>query len=82
MRAGGLVKLDVVAEQDGYMADAAITVGVSPGSEPDQRLVDCARAAVRVAMTVARADSRVSEIGRAGRGGAGRLFIPGDEGDG
>jgi methionyl aminopeptidase len=65
LQAGGLVKLDVVAEKDGYMADAAVTVGVPPVSEQNQRLIDCARSAFRQAMIAARAGNRVSEIGRA-----------------
>ena len=65
LRPGDLVKLDVVAEKDGYMADAAVTVGVPPVSAENQRLMDCARAAFQKAMEVARAGNRVSEIGRA-----------------
>ena len=65
LRPGDLVKLDVVAEKDGYMADAALTVGVPPVSEQSRRLMECTRAAFRQAMKVARAGNRVSEIGRA-----------------
>jgi methionyl aminopeptidase len=65
IRAGDLVKLDVVAEKDGYYADAAITVPVGPVSEEQRRLVACARAAFAKAMEVARVGRRVSDIGRA-----------------
>lgn len=65
LQAGDLVKLDVVAEKDGYMADAAITVGVPPVSDVDRRLMACARAAFGQAMRVARAGNRVCDIGRA-----------------
>ncbi|HSC27198.1 MAG TPA: type I methionyl aminopeptidase [Vicinamibacterales bacterium] len=61
---GDLIKLDVTAEKDGYMADAARTVIVGEGSETAHRLRACARAAFRRALGVARAGRRVSEIGR------------------
>jgi methionyl aminopeptidase len=59
------VKLDVTVEKDGFMADAAITVGVGAIAEDNQRLVACAERAFAKAMLVARAGFRVSEIGRA-----------------
>jgi methionyl aminopeptidase len=62
--AGDVVKLDVTVEKDGYVADAARTVVVEPGSETAQRLVACASAAFAAALTVARAGRRVNEIGR------------------
>jgi methionyl aminopeptidase len=61
---GDVVKLDVTTEKDGYMADAARTVIVGPGSDDAQRLRRCARRAFERALTVARAGRRVSEIGR------------------
>ena len=61
---GDLVKLDVTVEKDGFMADAAVTVGVGAISEESQRLLECAERAFRKAMLVARAGFRVSEIGR------------------
>jgi len=61
---GDLLKLDVTVEKDGFMADAAVTVGVGAISEENQRLLDCAERAFRKAMLVARAGFRVSEIGR------------------
>ena len=63
--AGDVVKLDVVAEKDGYMADAAITVTVPPVADESRRLVACARAAFLRAMQVARAGNRISDVGRA-----------------
>ncbi|HEX8359038.1 MAG TPA: type I methionyl aminopeptidase [Longimicrobium sp.] len=65
VRAGDLVKLDVVAEKDGYFADAAITVPVPPVTDEKRRLAACARAAFEKAMEVARVGNRVSDIGRA-----------------
>ena len=61
---GDLVKLDVTAEKDGYMADAAITVPVGAVSTQAQRLMACAERAFQKAMLVARAGFRVFEIGR------------------
>src|SRR5687767_10073947 len=52
---GDVVKLDVTVEKDGYVADAARTVLVGSGTEAARRLIACARAAFRAALTVARA---------------------------
>ncbi|HWK89019.1 MAG TPA: type I methionyl aminopeptidase [Longimicrobium sp.] len=72
VQAGDLVKLDVVAEKDGYMADAAVTVAVPPVTEEKRRLVQCVRSAFVRAMKVARAGTRLAEIGRAVEGEARR----------
>ena len=61
---GDLVKLDVTAEKDGYMADAAITVPVGKVSEQAADLIACAERAFHKAMLVARAGFRVFEIGK------------------
>jgi methionyl aminopeptidase len=65
IRSGDLVKIDVTAELGGYIADAATTVAVAPVSEAKRRLKACAEAALRQALTVARAGRRVSDIGQA-----------------
>lgn len=65
IRRGDIVKLDVAAEKSGYIADAAITVPVSPVSEEAMRLVACVRAAFYKAMETARAGLPVNLIGRA-----------------
>ena len=65
VKAGDLVKLDVVAEKDGYMADAAVTVVAGPADDDLHELVDCAQRAFERALTVARAGNRVNHIGRA-----------------
>jgi methionyl aminopeptidase len=65
LQAGDLVKLDVTAEKDGYMADAARTAIVGNGTTLARRLRSCARASFQQALRVARAGNRVSEIGRA-----------------
>jgi methionyl aminopeptidase len=63
--AGDIVKLDVTVEKDGYVADAARTVVVEPGSATAHGLVACAVAAFHAALDVARAGVRVNEISRA-----------------
>lgn len=65
LRPGDVVKLDVTAELDGYIADAAVTVVLPPAAPGAQALSDCAEAAFGQAMTAARAGNRVAEIGRA-----------------
>jgi len=65
LKRGDLVKLDVTVEKDGYVADAARSVVVGAGTDTARRLVACVRAAFRAALTVARAGTRVNEIGRA-----------------
>ncbi|HLJ61361.1 MAG TPA: type I methionyl aminopeptidase [bacterium] len=62
---GDLVKLDLVAEKGGVLADAAVTVGVGPLHGPAEAIVGCAERAFRQAARVARAGARISEIGRA-----------------
>lgn len=62
--AGDLVKLDVTAQLDGFIADAAVTVPVPPVAPEGQALCDAARSAFDLAMEVARPGVRVSELGR------------------
>ena len=62
---GDLVTLDVTAEKDGFVADAAVTVKVGKVSAIAEALVRCAESAFRQALKVARAGERVHEIGRA-----------------
>lgn len=62
---GDVVKLDVTAEKDGYMADAARTVSVGEASAAAERLRACAERAFTLALDVARAGELVSGIGRA-----------------
>src|SRR3954453_14111315 len=45
IREGDLVKLDLVAEKDGYFADAAVTVTAGPASQTARDLVRCAESA-------------------------------------
>jgi methionyl aminopeptidase len=62
---GDLVKIDVTVEKDGYVADAARTVVAEPGSSQAHELAACASAAFGAALHVARAGTKVNEIGRA-----------------
>jgi methionyl aminopeptidase len=61
---GDLVKLDVTAEKDGFVADAAVTVRVGKVSATADALARCAETAFRQALKVALAGNRVYEIGR------------------
>jgi methionyl aminopeptidase len=72
IRPGDLVKLDVTAECDGYIADAAISVPVPPVSDTARRLIACAREAFDAAMLVTRAGAPIVGIGRAVEGVASR----------
>ncbi len=62
---GDLVKLDLVAEKEGFFADAAVTVPVQAVSPAAHALIRCAETAFRQALAVARPGIRISEIGRA-----------------
>ena len=65
LRRGDVVKLDVTAEKDGYIADAARTVVLDGAGEQSRQLASCAEAAFAAALDVARAGNRVNLIGRA-----------------
>ncbi len=62
---GDIVKLDLTAQKDGYVADAAVTIPLEPASVTSRRLAACARSAFQKALGVARAGNKVSAIGRA-----------------
>ena len=64
LRRGDIVKLDVTAEKDGYVADAARTVVLDGADEITRQLAACAEAAFLAALAVARAGNRVNMIGR------------------
>ena len=65
---GDLVKLDVTAELDGYMADAAITVPVPPVAAADAALCDAAAAGLRAALAIARDGATTGAVGAAVEG--------------
>ena len=60
-----LVKLDVTAELDGYMADAAVTVPVSLIDPIGTALCNCARDAFNKGLDAARSGSGTRYIGKA-----------------
>jgi methionyl aminopeptidase len=61
---GDLVKLDITAEKNGYLADSAVTVRVGKVSSTADALVRCAENSFRQALKAARSGNRVNEIGR------------------
>ena len=65
LRPGDLVKLDVTAEKDGFMTDAAMTVSVGSPTPAAHDLIACSERAFAAAMRCAVAGSRLNEIGRA-----------------
>jgi methionyl aminopeptidase len=62
---GDVLKIDVTAELDGFIADAAITVLIPPVTTAAHNLVQSARAAFKKALDVAVPGVRISELGRA-----------------
>jgi methionyl aminopeptidase len=65
LRPGDVVKIDVTAELDGFIADSAITVVLPPKAPHAVALVRCAHQAFDRALAVARAGEAVSSLGRA-----------------
>ena len=65
LQAGDLVKLDLVAEKDGFFADSALTVRVGDVSPMADALVRCAENAFWQATKAARAGNRSRDIGGA-----------------
>lgn len=61
---GDLVKLDVTARLDGYIADAAVTVPVGTVAAGHRALCDAAKAAFARALPHVRPGQKVSDIGR------------------
>src|SRR4029079_118189 len=64
LRGGDVVKIDVTAELDGFIADSAVTVVIPPVSTRANNLAQCARAAFKKAVRIAGADVPISELGR------------------
>jgi methionyl aminopeptidase len=65
LQAGDLVKIDVTAELDGYIADAAVTVALPEAPRQARRLSESARAALGEAIETARVGRPINVIGRA-----------------
>src|ERR1700731_4317547 len=61
IQSGDLVKLDLVAEKDGFYADAAVTIAAGDVSATARTLVRCAETAFHQAARAARAGNRVNE---------------------
>ena len=64
LAAGDLVKLDVTARLDGYIADAAVTVPVGDVAAEHRALCEAAQAAFEKAMAFVRPGQRVADVGR------------------
>lgn len=64
IKPGDLVKIDVTAELDGYIADAAITVAIPPISPLKQKLCNCVELAFHKAIRIAQAGCPIFEIGK------------------
>src|SRR5215471_17788614 len=64
VREGDLVKLDLVAEKDGFFADAAVTVMAGESTALAKSLARCAETAFHLAAREAVAGNRVYDIGR------------------
>ena len=65
LRPSDVVKIDVTAELDGFIADSAITVVLAPGTTRARRVAQCAESAFRKAAKVAASAVRIAELGRA-----------------
>ena len=65
IREGDLLKMDVGAVVDGFIGDAAVTVGVGKISEEASDLVDVTRLSLHEGIKAARDGSRVGDIGAA-----------------
>ena len=65
LQPGDLVSLDVTAELDGYIADAATTIPLAPNSVTAESLCRSARTAFEKAAAVARAGWPINGIGKA-----------------
>jgi methionyl aminopeptidase len=65
LRAGDLVKVDVTAELDGYVADACASIPVGAVDRETERLRAAADAALRRGIAVATAGARVCDVGAA-----------------
>ena len=62
---GDVVKIDLTADKDGYVADASRTVVMPFARAEASRLAACARSAFDAAMAEARAGRRARDVGRA-----------------
>jgi methionyl aminopeptidase len=62
---GDIVTLDVTAELDGFIADAAVTVALDPASQADRALIRAAERGLAAGLEAARAGAQVRMVGAA-----------------
>lgn len=62
---GDVVTVDVTAELDGYIADAAVTVVAGEASPQHRRLIGCAQNAFNKSLRYARAGRQIRQLGHA-----------------
>ncbi len=62
---GDIVSIDLGCTHKGFVADAAVTVGVGNVSAEGQRLIEVTRESLRRGIAAARAGARIGEIGHA-----------------
>ncbi len=65
LASGDLVKFDVTAEKDGFVADVAVTVRIGQVAATADALARCAESAFRQGLKAARVGNRIHDIGRA-----------------
>lgn len=65
LQPGDLVKIDLTADKNGYVADAARTIAVAPASDTHLLLAETARRACAAAAAVAKPGSRLTDLGAA-----------------
>jgi methionyl aminopeptidase len=65
LQPGDIVTVDVAAELDGYIADAAVTVVAGKATPLNERLIGCAQRAFAKSMRFARADRPIRRLGQA-----------------
>ncbi|WP_199608816.1 type I methionyl aminopeptidase [Flocculibacter collagenilyticus] len=65
IKEGDIVNIDVSAELNGYFADSGHTFLVPPFSQEQQWLVDSTKKALNESMNVARAGTKINQIGKA-----------------
>jgi methionyl aminopeptidase len=68
LREGDLIKMDVGAVLDGFIGDAAITVGVGAISDEARELIDVTRLSLEAGITAATDGARTGDIGAAVEG--------------
>ena len=62
---GDLVKVDVGAQVNGFIGDAAITIGIPPLDDTAARLIEVTKEALNRGINEARHGSRIGDIGSA-----------------